>query len=148
MDADGPEAPGGRRVENLVWDEQVRYRRPAQAVDPVGQHRLQLDPQLAAIYYAPMTQRGAPHLQALCVVAATTRTYATGRRDAMRRPRRVGRRGVRSGIPRVARARVPPADSANPWSMQAEQSARESFAALSCCEPISLLGRPTMIERI
>ena len=32
MDADGPEAPGGRRVENLVWDEQVRYRRPAQAV--------------------------------------------------------------------------------------------------------------------
>ena len=30
----------------------------------------QLDPQLAAIYYAQMTQRGAPHLKALCVVAA------------------------------------------------------------------------------
>lgn len=30
----------------------------------------QLDPQLAAIYHAQMTQRGAPHLKALCVVAA------------------------------------------------------------------------------
>lgn len=30
----------------------------------------QLDPQLAAIYYAQMTQRGATHLKALCVVAA------------------------------------------------------------------------------
>jgi transposase len=30
----------------------------------------QLDPQLAAIYYTQMTERGAPHLKALCVVAA------------------------------------------------------------------------------
>jgi transposase len=30
----------------------------------------QLDPQLAAIYYTQMTQRGATHLKALCVVAA------------------------------------------------------------------------------
>jgi transposase len=30
----------------------------------------QLDPQLAAIYYTQMTERGAPHLKTLCVVAA------------------------------------------------------------------------------
>jgi transposase len=30
----------------------------------------QLDPQLAAIYYTQMTQRGATHLKALCVIAA------------------------------------------------------------------------------
>ncbi len=36
----------------------------------------QLDPQLAAIYHAQMTQRGAPHLKALCVVAARLAEHA------------------------------------------------------------------------